>query len=251
MSCASVSRQIYDIVIQLVHERLRRAASLPDHNLILECYHPSDKLYTPWLSCNVAGTTTRNNALSPDPPERLIDVQQLYTTFKIEPSDKQRAERARSVRRQTGTRSAACEATAWIYDLPRQDVDIEENVLFFQLCTLTHIVKPGPQPGQFLSHTNVSDGIVRVWRDWLARHEQVIKMVNRRSGVFEGDVPDDRILWADADENVGLRCRVALYPNPYMPLIPPPDYQGSVSYHVYFEGASKELSPRSGPVCAV
>jgi hypothetical protein len=38
---------------------------------------------------------------------------------------------------------------------------------FAQLCTITNLVRMGPKPGLFRSHINMSDGVIRVWRDWL------------------------------------------------------------------------------------
>lgn len=77
-----------------------------------------------------------------------------------------------------------------------QDVFLDETESFSQLCTVTNLVEVGPKPGLFLSHVNVGDGVVRVWRDWLAAQAQ------------NGDGVGAPILWADARQSVGVRFRV-------------------------------------------
>ena len=62
---------------------------------------------------------------------------------------------------------------------------------------MTNLVKLGPKPVLFLSHANVGDGVIRVWRDWLA--QQADNLIDRVAP----------ILWADAAQNVGVRFRVA------------------------------------------
>lgn len=71
---------------------------------------------------------------------------------------------------------------------------LDEGELFSQLCTVTNLVKMGPKPGLFLSHVNIGDGLIRVWRDWLAAQART-----------SAPAP---ILWADARQTVGVRFRV-------------------------------------------
>jgi hypothetical protein len=71
-------------------------------------------------------------------------------------------------------------------------VHLDESALFAQLCTVTNLVKLGPRRGLFLSHVNVGEGVIRVWRDWLARRA--------RAGSDGGEV-----LWADSERTVGIR----------------------------------------------
>ena len=71
-------------------------------------------------------------------------------------------------------------------------------MLFSQLCTIANLVKFGPKRGLYLSRVNVGEGILRVWRDWLAERA--------KAGDSEGD--ESEVLWADSKKTVGLRLRV-------------------------------------------
>lgn len=73
---------------------------------------------------------------------------------------------------------------------------LDESALFGQLCTITNLVKLGPRRGLFLSHVNVGEGVIRVWRDWLA------------SRAAAGPSGSGELLWADADKNVGIRVGI-------------------------------------------
>lgn len=78
-------------------------------------------------------------------------------------------------------------------ETPTQDVFLDETESFSQLCTVTNLV---PRPGLFLSHVNVGDGVVRLWRDWLATQAQDPEGVAAPT------------LWADVEQSVGVRFRV-------------------------------------------
>lgn len=116
-------------------------------------------------------------------------------------------------------------------DKPTQDVHLDEGELFTQLCTVTNVVKEGPRHGLFISHVNVSDGVVRVWRDWLARHAS--KNPSDGSGSPRNE---EDILWADPGKNVGLRFRVVPGPAERMPLLTGPGDDAPVSYVLEYEG---------------
>jgi len=77
-----------------------------------------------------------------------------------------------------------------------QDIHLESHELFSQLCTIANLVKVGPKRGLFLSCVNVGEGILRVWRDWLAQRAK------------EGQEKESEVLWADSKKTVGLRLRV-------------------------------------------
>lgn len=74
-------------------------------------------------------------------------------------------------------------------------VDLDDGEMFSQLCAVTNMVKVGPRRGLFLSHVNVCDGVVRVFRRWLAAQAS-------------GDESEDPILWTDRHRTVGLKFRV-------------------------------------------
>lgn len=74
-------------------------------------------------------------------------------------------------------------------------VELDEGEMFSQLCCVTNLVKTGPRRGLFLSHVNINDGVVRVFRKWLAARAK-------------GDKKEDPILWTDRNKTVGLRFGV-------------------------------------------
>lgn len=77
-------------------------------------------------------------------------------------------------------------------------VHLDEGEMFSQLCAVTNMVKTGPRRGLFLSHVNVNDGVVRVFRRWLAA-----KTSETGAG---GD--EEPILWTSRHKTVGLKFRV-------------------------------------------
>jgi hypothetical protein len=84
---------------------------------------------------------------------------------------------------------------------PTVDVYLDPDELFSQLCTVPKLVQMGPKPGLFGSHVNVVDGLIRVWRDWLAAQAS-------RQATIGGGAHDEPVLWADSDRDVGLRFRI-------------------------------------------
>lgn len=74
-------------------------------------------------------------------------------------------------------------------------VHLDDGEMFSQLCAVTNLVKTGPRRGLFLSHVNINDGVVRVFRRWLAARAA-------------GEEEVDPILWTDRYKNVGLKFRV-------------------------------------------
>lgn len=80
-------------------------------------------------------------------------------------------------------------------------VQLDEGEMFSQLCAQTNLVKTGPHRGLFLSHVNINDGVVRVFRRWLKA---------RAASGSDGDAAnnEDPILWTNRKKTVGLKFRV-------------------------------------------
>lgn len=191
----AVNRRFYSVIVRILRRRLLRAASLPGHRVILECYHPSAKLSTPYLFCDYLSTDGLGDTEDNDdagaahglPRPTLGDLHRSYSHFRPVVQDENRRARRRYPR--------------WMdNDLPQEqpshDVSLDENELFSQLCTVTNLVKVGPKPDLFLSHVNISEGVIRVWRDWLDA---------------QAAAPPTQaapILWADREQHVGVRFRV-------------------------------------------
>jgi hypothetical protein len=114
---------------------------------------------------------------------------------------------------------------------PSVDVYLDEDESFAQLCTITNLVRMGPKPDLFRSHINVSDGVIRVWRDWLAAQ------ASGSSGQEGSGGGEGGILWADAARDVGVRFRVAEKDTPgqQQPVLVASDEQLPVAYRLEFE----------------
>jgi hypothetical protein len=226
------SHRIHDLIIRILHQRALEAAQLRDHKLLLECFHPSTKLSTPYLFCHTLATRALTSAPSnQEPPSTLTDLSSLYTSFRpLKPDSDRRAPRAHP-------------AGGWFppptlqskdedSELVCQDIHLESHELFSQLCTIANLVKVGPKRGLFLSSVNVGEGILRVWRDWLAERA--------KSGGEEGE---SEVLWADSKKTVGLRLRVV---EREVVHVGPPLRTGedpNVSYTLFYEGMLFPLSP--------
>lgn len=154
---------------------------MPQHRLTLECYTPESRLTAPSFYCDYLHTdplSTSDSALS-----SLSELTGLYSHFKPTTSGDEGWRRWR----ETENREPRVEKV-----VGSGTMHLDESALFAQLCAVTHLVKLGPRRGLFLSHVNVGEGVIRVWRDWLA--------TRARAGSDGGEV-----LWADADRTVGIR----------------------------------------------
>lgn len=172
LSITTLSRRLYSAAVSLLHDRLVRAAALPDHELQLECYTPAQRLYSEPSYCEYVGTDVLR---VPECDVRsLAGLHQLYSHF-------------RPVRSSAASEAGAAAAA---FDT----IHLDESEPFAQLCTVVNIVKRGPRKGLFLSHVNVQEGLIRTWREWLA---------GRAEGRAEAQAPP--VLWADAGRNVGIR----------------------------------------------
>lgn len=184
---ARVNRRFHDLAIRLIHTRLTNAAFLPEHELILECSHPSAKISTPHLQCNYLGT----EGLSGYDEEHQMSFGQfgqLYSRFRPVLQEGNRTSRSRHPMLSGGAAEGDDTATV--------TVDLDDGELFSQLCTVTSMVKTSSRKGLFLSHVNINGGVVRVFRRWLRQcHNGELK-------------EQDQILWTDRQKNVGLRFKV-------------------------------------------
>ncbi|KAJ2896918.1 F-box domain-containing protein [Zalerion maritima] len=187
---ASVSRRFHSAVHSLLRLRLLRAAALSHRELILECYHPTAKLSTPYLACTPTGNAWEELKEAKD----LNALATHYTRFRPTLKDGDRR-----LRRGHPHRSSNFEQLADAKEEKPAVVDItlDSCELFTQLCTVTNVVTLGPRKGFFAGHINVGDGLLRVWREWLAA----------RTGKGPS-MGDEDILWADGRRDVGVRFRV-------------------------------------------
>lgn len=201
-----MNRRFHDLTLRIVHTRLTDAAWLPDHELILECYHPSAKISTPYLHCDYLGTDGLESYSEDE--DRQLDFAQLrglYSRFRPVVQEENRRGRARyPVASGGGSNSSDGNAQPAAADddlTASVNIQLDEGEMFSQLCAVTNLVKTGPRRGLFLSHVNLNDGVVRVFRRWLAA-----KVSAAAAGEGAGD--DEPILWTNRNKTVGLKFRV-------------------------------------------
>ncbi|EFY98188.2 Cyclin-like F-box [Metarhizium robertsii ARSEF 23] len=140
--------------------------------------------------------------------------------MKEESRDRRRASR------RTGSKGLQGDETA------AQDVYLDHDLLFSQLCAVTYVVKEASRPGFYISQVNTCDGVIRVWRPWLA---EKANLNGADEGLHSKIVDFDKFLWVDVGKNVGLRFRVVLGPTERLPLLSGPGDDSPVSYTLIYE----------------
>ncbi len=213
------SRRIHDVILRIIHNRLLTAASLVDHQVVLECYHPSAKNTTPYYACEYLGTDSLSDSC-PDSQESctLGQLRGLYSHF----------------------RPARPLGTHREYDgeLVSHNIDLESYELFSQLQSDVSMVKVGTRNGFFLNCITIAEGLTRVWRNWLG--EQAKKSLPSNSTQQESTEDyKKRLLWSSLSEHTGLRLRVEERKDIPAPVIQRRSgEEENVSYTLFYEGLS-------------
>lgn len=248
-----VSQRFHNIILRILHYRLLLAASLKQYKLILECYHPSSKYTEPYLFCSYLGT----DGLSPKHEgegslygdcanaARLGKLGALYSRFRPERPDLETKPSRLNLAGGAGSQAyidspspqelSEDKATLFV----THNINLDSHELFSQLCTVTNLVKVGPRRGVFLSVVNVGDGVMRIWRDWLAKHkEKPSKAGEADAGETEvNQLQKDRMLWTDSKKNVGLKVRIRERRwRRDTPVLVPLDDESPISYTIDLEG---------------
>lgn len=137
-------------------------------------------------------------------------------------------------------------------DLVSHNITLEAHELFSQLCGCVNLVKVGPRRGLFLSCVSVGEGVMRIWREWLA------EIARRTSASFRGDLgepaskmqpngdarsgdrtdtSEQQMLWLDNGRNVGIKVVVKERKwRRDQPILISRDEDVAVSYSIGFEG---------------
>lgn len=190
LSLTPVSHRFHDLVLRLLQLRLLQAAELPDHTLLLECHHPSQKLTEAPLHCPYLGTPMLDNK------EKGIDssvgslsiLRGIYSSYqprrrKAEipswkrPGDIPGSRTHRETSPQSFTPTPASSSSNEPILEPgtvKQIISLEDHELFSQLCATVNLVRNGPRMGLFRSFVSLNDeSVVRVWKNWLGRRTVV------------------------------------------------------------------------------
>ncbi|KAI1101826.1 hypothetical protein F4804DRAFT_343688 [Jackrogersella minutella] len=209
---AAVCRRFYGLVGRVHYSRLIAASTLQDHEMVLECYHPSEKLSAPEMLCEYLGTDGLTEA---GYEANLGELNKLYTRFRpFLQNENYRAERKTIPR------------------VPSHQIYLESSEYLSQLCAVTNLVKVGPRNGLFTSLANVTDSVIRVWRDWLKHEAAKTAGLKQRAN---SDVDDSSILWTDSSKTVGLRFRVVEDESVPAPVLFGREEEPAVSYSLKYQ----------------
>ncbi|GKT45163.1 uncharacterized protein ColSpa_05344 [Colletotrichum spaethianum] len=219
----------------ILQHRLLHTAKMDGHEMMLESYHPAAKQLTPSMTCRFQGLGFLDHTWTGDHDLDLRDLSQLYSHFLPVVS-----EETRRLRRVFGRRLPGAPLEQEVGDEPvTQELILDDGELFSQLCTSTSLNNSGHVPGLLASHSNVTNGVVRVWRHWLA------KAAASSAICPAGDYTDDSTtLWIDTAKNVGLRFRVTEVTQERLPPYRGFDEDPPVAYSLYY----KELLVRTSHV---
>jgi len=254
----SVSHRFHDLILRILHHRLIHTASLKDYRLILECFHSSTKLSTPYIFCDYLGTDGLSDDVEGEgylykdveKTGRLGKLPGLYSHFRpVRPNEERKIRRPHPA----GDVPGHPNTSTWFPGLSNgpseeqepeyvcQNINLEPQELFSQICTITDLLKVGPRRGLFLGCVNIGEGVIQVWRDWLAERAAALtanwktKSPSEASKKAEKEDYGKRMLWADSGSNVGLRLRVVERADVPALLLVRRDENAPVSYTLQYE----------------
>ena len=228
---AFVCHRFRDLINRIVHNRLLKAASLKNHELILECYHPTAQFTEPYLLCEYLGTpgltdTNGREVSRRDGNMSMGELGMLYSRFL--PRGKDTESEPRIVRSHPagdvpGSRTSPTPPSSSKLaqlNIFTRTVSMEAHELFSQLCVSASLVQVGPRRGVFLSCIDVlKKTTTRIFRDWLAGKtvtsndpdpDLVVSEISSNDRCSNPKTSRDqsrRLMWADQENNVGLRVR--------------------------------------------
>jgi hypothetical protein len=261
----SISRRLSTIILRILHNRLVAAAELDSHSLLLECYHPSVKLFEPPYFCTYHGTEglslyETGAETEANIGERLKQMRNMYSRFR--PHQRELEEGGRRVLPRPGDvpGSRTFPGTAqdkYQGESVKQMLSLEAHELFTQLVAQTNLVKIGPRHGLFTCFVDVEEGVLRVWKDWLAdtaakgRLKQGSMSVEAEEKAGKGkepvgelhqeptDLEDPSILWVSSAKNSGIRFNVKERKfRRDIPILVRADEDMPVTYEIEYDGMS-------------
>jgi hypothetical protein len=253
-----ISHRLSAVVLRILHNRLVAAAQLDSHSLLLECYHPSVKLFEPGYFCAYRGTNGlaayETNEERLDVAARLRDMRGMYSRFRphqreLEPGGRRVAPRPGDIpgsRTFPGTVQDKFEG-----ETVKQTLSLEAHELFTQLEAVANLVKIGPGHRFFTCSVDIEEGVIRVWREWLVamaakdREGSAERRSENTAGKCEGnevaeeksDLHDGGILWISNANNTGIRFRVREKTfRRNAPILIRADEDMPVSYEIEYDG---------------
>jgi hypothetical protein len=256
-----VSHRFYGLIFRVIHHRLLVAAALQEYKLILECYPPASKSTEPYLFCDYLGTPGLSSEVAAESSAyaasagRLGKLVCLYSRFRpVKPEVEERIYRLHPAGGVPGHPNSNVYLNRQVSSgefpggLVHHTVNLDSEELFSQFCVATNLVKLGPKRGVFNNIVGISDGVVRIWRSWLAERfkgESVARNslnISIQEVIEEDDAASSkeaRTLWVDDKKNIGLRVRIKQneWQRREIPILVHRDEDPAVSYAMEYEGA--------------
>jgi hypothetical protein len=256
--------------MRVILDRLHIACGLDGHEFYLECHPPSARLTASKMFCRslpAEGLQELASAVC-DGSKPLGQVKQafgVYSRFRPQHHEVQLGNMQWRVPgdipgSRTHPSSNPAPPVPGPKDVVSQLVTVDAHDLFSQLSTLAFLGKRGPH-GLLASIQEVSQGHIRVWRQWLSKQCETKKWSDGESIAVYHDAPiatttskarsdsvtgcidtrhDPKVLWLNTrDENVGIKFKVRERRwRRNAPVLFSSEEEVPVSYIVEFEGTS-------------
>lgn len=204
---------------------------------------------------------------------RLGKMRNMYSRFR--PHQRELEEGGRRVLRRPGDvpGSRTFPGTAkdkYRGEKVKQTLSMESHELFTQLVAQTNLVKIGPRQGLFTCFVDVEEGVLRVWKDWLAetaakcrqsdtgtqveiaeevgtgKGKEIVRKIDDKVEDRMSDVTDPQILWVSQSKNSGIRFNVKEKKfRRDVPILIRADEGMPVSYEIEYDGMSPDEMSRS------
>ena len=229
-----MSHQFQDLSVNIVHNRLSRAAFLDERKLILECYHPSAQYTEPYLYCDYLRTQGLSDEVqgqgklhqvSSEPGGRS-PLQMLYSHFRPTQKDPEpnvvRSHPAGDIPGSRTSEAANTRRTKREDEVIKRSISLEAHELFSQLCFSANLVQMGPRRGVFISSIDaVETKTIRIWRQWLAERSRSMgeremkaskthlsQHVDEIDHNGNDDCDLDQLVWVDQNKIAGLKLGI-------------------------------------------
>ncbi|KAL5119190.1 hypothetical protein ACEQ8H_002900 [Pleosporales sp. CAS-2024a] len=227
----TVSRRISTIILRILQNRLTATVELDPISLLLKCHQPSTKVFQPPYFCTYNGTVGLSLYATEAEDEenigtRLKQMRNMYSRFRPHPREVDQNGKRVLPRRGDVPGSRTFPGAAkeeYKGKTVKQTLSLEAHELFTQLVARINLVKLGPGHGLFTCIEEVEDGVIRVWKDWLAdgatkdqsrRGAEVVENMDQDAGCLSNPhikdvvLDDCGILWVGEFKNTGIRFNV-------------------------------------------
>lgn len=252
----SVSCRFSALALRLLRTRLLQATTLDEYLLLLECFQPSAKLTEPPSFCTYLGTngldaikdpslpSTNGNVSGADVANELKRLSGLYSRFR--PNTRRPDPTPRrwhpagdipGTRTWDNAEATSSRAAENANDTVTQKVSLEAGDLLTQLCAVTNLVKLDPRRGLISDRVELSEGIIRIWREWLSKRSRECHPSSHTNSQ-PAPLEDEWILWANDGQNVGIKLRVRQRKwRSDQPILFSSEEELAVGYFIEYEGA--------------